>query len=265
MSLKPPRSLSPTKVSSFTDCPLAFRLTVIDRLPEPPSAAAVKGTLVHSALERLVWNHPAGARTPEAARTELDVAWEELRHGTEMEELGLSDEESDAFVADAATLLGNYFSLEDPNLVDPVGVELGLEADLGHLRLRGIIDRLDRRADGELVVVDYKTGRAPSERFEHGKLTGVHLYALLCERVLGRPPAEVRLLYLRDPLEITAVPSPQTLRGQRQRTLAVWDAIERACVSEDFRPRPSRLCSYCNFQSQCPAFGGAPPAVAAAS
>ena len=71
---------------------------------------------------------------------------------------------------------------------------------------------------------------------------------------------EVRLLHLRDPLVITAVPSPQTIRGQRQRTVAVWQAIERACAAGDFRPRPSPLCRFCNFQSLCPVYGGQPPA-----
>ena len=64
--LRVPRSLSPSKVSSFTDCALAFRFSAIDRLPEPPSVAATKGTLVHAALERLYCLAPA-ERTPEAA------------------------------------------------------------------------------------------------------------------------------------------------------------------------------------------------------
>ena len=84
---------------------------------------------------------------------------------------------------------------------------------------------------------------------------GVQTYALLCERMLGRAPTEVRLLHLREPIMITAVATPQTLRGQRQRTTAVWDAIARACAKDDFRPRTGPLCNYCNFKPLCPAFG----------
>ncbi len=87
--------------------------------------------------------------------------------------------------------MDNYFALEDPNEVTPVGVELMLEARIGGVRLRGIIDRLDLTPDGELVVIDYKTGRAPSPAFETVKLIGVHIYALLCEEVLG-PAARSR-------------------------------------------------------------------------
>ena len=265
MPLVPPRPLSPSKVSSFTNCPLAFRLAVIDRLPDPSSAVAVKGTLVHSALEGLIWNHPAGQRTPAVALAELEAAWQVLQGDPEFEGLALDDEQAATFRADAEVLVGNYFELEDPDRVRTLGVELGLEADLGHLRLRGIIDRLDLTDDGDLVVIDYKSGKAPSARFERAKMAGVHIYALLCEQVLGRAPVEVRLLYLRDPIVVTAAPSQQTIRGQRQRTIAVWQAIERACTSEDFRPRPSPLCRFCNFRSMCPVYGGEPPAVAAAS
>ncbi|HMD46204.1 MAG TPA: PD-(D/E)XK nuclease family protein [Acidimicrobiales bacterium] len=265
MPLSAPRSISPSKVTSFTDCPLAFRFSVLERRPEPPSAAAVKGTLVHRTLEGLFWSHPPGARTPEAARHEFDLAWAALGDDPEWAALGLSPEEETAFRADAETLTTNYFAIEDPNTVNPVGVELGLEADLGDVRLRGIIDRLDLTESGDLVVIDYKTGRAPSERYERAKMSGVHIYALLCEVVLGRPPVEVRLLHLREPISIVAVPTEQTLRGQRRRTEAVWDAIERACDKEDFRPRPGPLCRFCNFQALCPANGGTLPDVAVAS
>jgi putative RecB family exonuclease len=254
-----PRSLSPSKVASFTDCPLSFRLSIIDRLPQPPSPAAVRGTLVHRALERLIWHHRAGDRSPEAARHETEAAWAELQSDPEFVSLELAGAEAEAFADEARALVSRYFELEDPDSVDAVGVELGLEADVGDVRLRGIIDRLDRNEHGDLVVIDYKTGRAPSARFEQSRMSGVHLYALLCETVLGRAPVEVRLLYLKDPVAITAEPTAQTIRGQRQRTSAIWSAIERACSTGEFRPRPSPLCRFCNFQAMCPEFGGVPP------
>lgn len=259
MPLTLPRSLSPTRVTSFTDCPLAFRLRSIDRLPEPPSPHMLKGTLVHRVLERLVWEHQGPERTPAVAAAELDRAWEELQVDPDFCALGLAAPDAASFRADAGALVQNYFALEAPDRINAVGVEVSLEADIGGLRLRGIIDRLDMTDSGDLVVIDYKTGRAPGVRYEKSKMTGVHLYALLCEQTLGKVPVEVRLLHLREPLTISASPTDQTLRGQRQRTLAVWQAIERACDHGDFRPRPSGLCRFCNFQAWCPAFGGTPP------
>ena len=160
--------------------------------------------------------------------------------------------------SECGALVDRYLTLEDPDMVNAVGMELKLEINLDGVLLRGIIDRLDVTDDGEFVVVDYKTGRVPSETFEHGSMGGVQFYALLCEELLGRRPSKVRLLYLRGPLSIEAQPTDQTVRAFRQRTAAVWKAIERACESEDFRPKPSPLCRWCSFQSLCPAFGGDP-------
>jgi len=152
MALPVPRSVSPSKVSSFTDCPLAFRFAVIDHRPEPPSPHAVKGTLVHRALERLFWRNAPGDRTPEVARLELAAAVAALDDDPEWAALALDPDQVRIFVADAETLLDNYFALEDPNQVQPVGVELGLEADVGGARLRGIIDRLDRRGLSDVEI-----------------------------------------------------------------------------------------------------------------
>ena len=257
MALDLPRTLSPSKVTAFTNCPLAFRFSQIEHRPEPPSPPSVKGTLVHAALEGLFWHHRAGDRTPATAAAELERAWAMLQDDEEFVQLELDRDAADAFLAEARALVDNYFRLEDPNEAHAVGVELGVETMVDGMRLRGIIDRLDVAPDGSLIVVDYKTGRAPSERFERGSLGGVQTYALLCESVLGRAPAEVRLLYLRQPIAISSVASEQTIRGQRRRTLAVWSAIEKACDAEDFRPHVGPLCDYCNFKASCPAFAAA--------
>ncbi len=254
MALDLPRTLTPSKVVAFTNCPLAFRFSQIERRPEPTSPHAVKGTLVHATLEGLFWHNAPGARTRAAAHAELERCWDELQHDDEYMELALDPDQVEAFLADARTLVDNYFRLEDPNEARAVGIELGVETVVDGMRLRGIIDRLDVAADGSLIVVDYKTGRAPSERYERGSMGGVQTYALLCESLLGRAPAEVRLLYLRQPVAISSVASEQTIRGQRRRAMAVWTAIERACDAEDFRPHVGPLCDHCHFKTSCPAF-----------
>ena len=70
-----------------------------------------------------------------------------------------------------------------------IGLELRLEATVGDLTLWGIIDRLELDDDGELVVTDYKTGRAPAVNREQQRLGGVHFYAFLCDAGLQRLPA----------------------------------------------------------------------------
>src|SRR5690625_3693555 len=70
-------SLSPSRARDFMQCPLLYRFRTIDELPEPPSSAALRGTLVHSVLEN-VFDLPAASRTVEKAQELVGPAWEEL-------------------------------------------------------------------------------------------------------------------------------------------------------------------------------------------
>ena len=262
MALELPVTLSPSKVSSFSDCALAFRFSAIDQLPEAPTVAATKGTLVHLALEHLFEREPAD-RTVDAALVDLDRALEELRDDPDLVGLELDDAAEASFLADARRLVRRYFEIEDPQQIRPVGLELKLEAKVDDIRIRGIIDRLELDEDGGLVVTDYKTGRSPGVTHQQGRLGGVTFYALLCDDLFGVLPTRIQLLYLGDALTISTVPSEQAIRGLRTKLRALWQAIERACEKEDFRPRPGPLCSWCSFHAYCPAKGG-DPALAAA-
>jgi len=258
MPLQLPSSLSPSKVSAFKDCALSFRFSVIDRLPEPASPAATRGTLVHRALEML-FCAPPDERTEEHARHCLDQAFHELSTDKDYLALQLDADQQDEFIAEAAELVSKYFELEDPASVQPIGLELRLEVDVAdHLTLRGIIDRLELDESGQLVVTDYKTGKVPGRQFEQARLGGVHFYSYLCERFFGQRPARVQLLYLSRPEAIITEPTAQSTRGLERRIEAIWSAIGRACERDDFRPSPSRLCDYCSFRQYCPAFGGDP-------
>lgn len=255
MVLPLPASLSPSKVSSFKDCGLAFRLSAIEHLPELPSAPAAKGTLVHRALQMLMWEEPDD-RTLEVALDRLDRAAEEILTGPEYGALELPADERAQFLADAEALIRGYFTLEDPTSVRVIGTELKLSVQIGSLTLRGIIDRLELDHNGALVVTDYKTGRAPSAQVEQARLGGVHFYAYLCQEVFGQRPARIQLLHLREPLSISTIPSDQSIKALQSQTRAIWSAVELACEREDFRPKPGRACSWCAFHAYCPAVGG---------
>ncbi len=256
-ALRPPRSLSPSSMSSFTSCALAYRFAYIQRLPEPPSAPASKGTLVHLALQHLHADPPE-LRTLERALAHLDQARAELANDPDFTGLQLTDDEWSGFHAAAATLVEKYFDLEDPKAVRSIGLELKLEAEIDGVKLRGIIDRLDLGPDGELIVIDYKTGAAPKERWVQKSLAGVHVYSLLCETAFGKRPARVQLLYLATPQAIVATPTDGSTRAVRSKSVAIMQAVQTACERRDFRPSKSALCSYCSFQEFCPVFGGDP-------
>jgi putative RecB family exonuclease len=249
-----PTSLSPSRVESFTSCPLAFRFTSIERLGDQPTLHTTRGSLVHRALQ-LAFTAPPGSRDRSVFAAATERAIEEFRELPDVTLLGLDDDQRLALEDSCRALVERYLTMEDPDAVRAIGLELWLSAEVGDLTLRGIIDRLELR-DGELVVTDYKTGRPPTVGWEQTRLSGVHFYALLCEQVFGRLPAAVRLLYLSTGEVIETAPSARSARFVATRATAVWKAVERACVSGDFQPRPSARCGSCAFQRWCPAFGG---------
>ena len=252
-----PSSLSPSRVSSFTSCPMQFRFSSVQRLPEPPGVATTRGSVVHLALEKL-FERPAAERTPDALAGCLSEALDDYADDPDFIGLRLDEDAVETFRRDCDRLVERYFDMEDPREIRAIGLEVRMAAKVGDLELRGIIDRLELDDDGELVVTDYKTGRAPSGRFEQKSLAGVHFYSFLCEAVLGRRPSKIRLMYLSSGETIETVPSAQSVRFIDTRTTAVWKAVERACTTGDFRPNQSRLCDWCSFRQWCPAFDGDP-------
>jgi putative RecB family exonuclease len=256
MAFPVPVNLSPSRVEAFTSCPLAFRFASIEKLPEPPRAHTTKGSLVHRALELLFSAYRPAERTPDAGMAALAQATAEYE--LELAAIGLPPEDDAAFRADTVRLVRRYFEMEDPRTITDIGVELYLEAQVGRLTLRGIIDRLELDDQGGLIVTDYKTGRPPMAEREQRRLGGVHFYAFLCHQVFGQRPAQIRLMYLSTGEVITVRPSEQSIQFLPRRTAAVWHAVERACEAGDFRPRPGALCDYCAFKAWCPSFGGDP-------
>ena len=251
-----PTSLSPSRVESFTACPLAFRFVNIEKIDDPPSVHTTRGSLVHRALE-LAFMRPNDERTPALFEATTEQAIAEYRVHPDFTRLGLDEAETAVFEQQCRQLIANYLRMENPTTVQAIGVELMLTAQVGDLMLRGIIDRLDLR-DGELVVNDYKTGRAPAVNWEQRSLSGVHFYSLLCLEMFGRVPSVIRLLYLSSGETIETKPSERSARFVASRTAAVFDAVARACQTGDFRARPSARCGVCRFQRWCPSFGGNP-------
>lgn len=253
-------SLSPSRAGDFMTCPLLYRFRVIDRLPEPPSPPAARGTLVHAVLERL-FDEPAAARTPAAARNLLAPQWERLiAEEPSLADLFQDDAEQQTWRDEALQMLDRYFTLEDPTRIEPAHREMSVQALLDSgLTLRGYIDRLDIAPTGEIRIVDYKTGASPREEYEARALFQMKFYALALWRAGGTVPRLLQLIYLGNGEIVRYAPDEADLLATERKINALWQAIDRARTTGDWRPHQSRLCEWCSYQPLCPVFGGTPP------
>ncbi len=255
VELEMPRlqTLSPSRAGDFKTCPQLFKFRAIDRLPEPTSVYQARGTTAHLALQRL-FDHPAVERTPEMLYDLFRGAWTELRGDDEFDGLFEDTESERKWGMESMELLANYFGVEDPTTFDPVDRELDMLEDLDGIVIRGILDRIDRDPDGRLVITDYKTGKAPPERYALPAFFALKIYALLIRRRMGETPKEIRLLYLNGPTEYRLEIDDRQLDAMDGQLRALWNAIDRAMASDRYPTRPGRLCDWCSFKGICPAF-----------
>ena len=259
----PPHTLSPSSMSTFTSCPLAFRFSYIERLPEaavgareqghprPPGPAAPDVAAGRpSARSTTRSSTSPGPRRELAADPEFAAARPHRRGVGRVPRRRrgarpplLRDGGSRARSRCSASSCASRAETAD-------GVVI-----------RGIIDRLELDADGELVVTDYKTGREPGEGWEQQSMAGrPHLLAAV--RADVRPPARsaCSCCTSRSRSGSSPQPSDQSLRGVEVKSGAVMKAVRTACARADFRPRASALCAYCSFREFCPEYGGDPGA-----
>ncbi|HEU4514652.1 MAG TPA: PD-(D/E)XK nuclease family protein [Nocardioidaceae bacterium] len=256
-------SLSPSRASDFMTCPLLYRFRTVDRLPEPSSPDAVRGTVVHKVLEDL-FDLPAPDRTPHQAGEMLQPAWESVLEADPAiaEMFGAEGPEVGAWLGSCRDSLQRYFALEDPTRLEPAERELYVETLLdSKLLLRGFVDRIDVAPTGEIRVVDYKTGKAPHPAFEAKALFQMKFYALVLWRTRGVVPAMLQLIYLGSGELLRYSPDESDLRATERKVEALWKAIDLAQQTGDWRPRRSALCGWCAHQALCPEFGGTPPAL----
>jgi len=254
-------TLSPSRASDFKTCPQLYKFRSIDRIPTEPTIYQARGTTAHLALERL-FALPAAQRTPERLYDLFREAWTELKP-EDYPDLFSDVEDERQWGIESLTLLADYFSMEDPASFEPSELEMDLTVDVGTMTIRGILDRMETvtetAADGTsrdvLVITDYKTGKAPPERYANKAFFALKIYALLIRITRGVTPDRIRLLYLNGPTEYTMDINDGQLDAMERQLEALWTAIDKAISTGAWPARTSPLCDWCDFKAElCPAW-----------
>jgi RecB family exonuclease len=245
---------TPTRLSTWLDCPRRYRMTYLDRPPPPkgpPWAHNSVGASVHNALAGW-WRLPREKRTVTAAGDLLERGW--LGDGF------ADDAQSAQHRGRCRAMVETYVTGLDPTQ-EPVGVERTVATRTDLIAFSGRIDRLDDR--GSLVVVDYKTGRHLLTVDDARASMPLALYALAAQRVMRRPCYRVELHHLPSGRVLAWEHTAESLARQLDRAQDI--AAECASADERYRepgdggrgdetfpPRSGTWCGWCDYRAQCP-------------
>ena len=255
-----PYRLSPSRAADYRNCPLRYRYLTIDKFPEPKTPEPVRGTLVHSVLEKM-FDLPENQRTPSRARKMMVGEWDSmLAENPEYQDL-MDETGSEGWLGGAQKLLDTYFKMEDPKRINPARQELKTTFKLNDdVTLLGFIDRVDvAPKTGDIRILDYKTGKSPKLGYEQKSLFQLKFYALALKKATGKTPKMLQLMYLGDGRSIRYEPTDADLVQTEKEIGALWGKIKESIDSGEFKPRKSGLCAYCNFKDKCPEYGGTIP------
>jgi putative RecB family exonuclease len=244
-------SCTPSRLVAF-DCPRRYRMTYIDR-PTPPRGAPwahnTLGAIVHLALHRW-WSLPQPQRTPAGGASLIEKNWQ---HD------GFRDpEQSATWRVRARDWVQQYLVEIDPDR-EPIGVERTVAATSTRLAISGRVDRIDDR-DGELVVVDYKTGRFVPDRDTARGSLALALYAIGATRTLRRPCRRVELHHLPsgtvaafEHSELSLARHVERAEASADDIVAATDTLAAGAHPDDvFPPMPGPSCGWCDFRRHCP-------------
>ncbi|HEX5540418.1 MAG TPA: PD-(D/E)XK nuclease family protein [Micromonospora sp.] len=253
---------TPSRLGTYADCPRRYRYAYLDRpAPQkgPPWAHNSLGSSVHTAL-RSWYALPPERRDPAVLPRLLRGTW--VREGYRDDE-----QERQAFRAALDWLEAYVDTLESE--AEPLGVERVVAVKTAVLAFNGRADRIDLRPgpDGdELVIVDYKTGRAGRDADDARGSQALALYAYAAERVFRRPCRRVELHHLPSGTVAAHEHTVESISrhvSRAEETARDIMAAERAVAEgadpdAEFPPSPGSLCSWCDYRRVCPAGVDAP-------
>lgn len=250
---------TPSRLTSWVDCPRRYRLTYLDR-PRPQAGPAWAhnsfGAGLHNALAGW-WRLPRSNRTVDAAADLLDAGWSAE---------GFRDSaQSGAWLERGRALVRRYVAALAPDR-EPLGVERTVAARTQRLALSGRIDRLDDR-NGELVVVDYKTGRRPLTVDDTRGSIALALYAVAAAATMRRACVRVELHHLPTGEVHAFEHTEESLQRQVRRAEQIADEAVAATTAfaadagaDMFAPRPGAQCGWCDMRAHCPEGAATVPA-----
>jgi putative RecB family exonuclease len=243
----------------FEQCPRRYKFRYVEKFDagDRVSIESFLGGRVHEALERLYELVMYGKLWSEQELLDFyDKIWENQKPL----DLAIRDEDLDEehFREKGRRMLSDYYREYHPFDQDrTVALERNVVVNLdedGKYRIRGIIDRLAVKADGTMVVCDYKTARSMVSQTNLDEDRQLALYQLAVQQLWpDRDRYELVWHYLAIPEKRTSERTDADLDRLVDETIRLIREIEQAQLDDNFPTKESRLCNWCEYMSFCPA------------
>ncbi|GAA0538130.1 RecB family exonuclease [Saccharopolyspora thermophila] len=255
--------VTPARLGTWAQCPRKYRMTYLDR-PTPTRAGAwansTLGAVVHNAL-RAYFELKADRRSPERAAALVREYWKNDGFA--------SPEQAAEHRRRAQEWVRGYVAQLPPG-TEPLAVERWVSAPVGSIIAEGRVDRIDDRR-GELVVVDYKTGRHGLRTDDARLSLALGLYALAVRRTMHRPCRRVELHHLPTATVAGWDHTAESLAELQERAERLAAELQEATEALDdgadadalFPVQTGKHCSWCDFRAHCAAGRQAAPSLSA--
>jgi len=241
------KTLSYSQMNTYELCPLKYKYQHVLKIPTPPAAQLSLGNSLHIVLQKF-YQEFMHDRTLGLDRmfALLETSWIPVGYGSRSQANYTKEE--------AKQLLENYYhSFHSPE-IDILDLEKGFKIRIGStVFLTGKIDRVDQKADGEIEIIDYKTGKKPDEK-KLKKDMQLAIYAMAAHDpgLYAKPIAKIHLsfYYLQGREKITV----QKTEGDIQKVSAYVSEVAKEIQEGVFTPRVGVWCDSCPFKMLCEAW-----------
>ncbi len=248
-----------SRLNSFDACPRQYKFAYIEKaqVEKPVSVEAFMGASVHHALEKLYRFKDSGKIMPVEDFIKVYLErWEgpdKASIKVTVEGMAVED-----YIANGEKALRKYYEKYHPfDEGEIIGLEHFINFPLdpeGRYAITGKIDKIVKRPDGVLEIVDYKTSRSLITQPILDDDTQMGLYQAGVNTQWPQfDQVELKQVFLVKDIEMKTVMPPDKIDEIKYRAFQKILEIERAIKEDDFKPKESKLCDYCVFFSLCPA------------
>ena len=238
-------------MATFRQCPLKFKYNKIDKIPDPSGKEALMGNFVHDVLEELYKVEPEG-RSKEQAQSLAREMWSGRNWEKRIKPLVPDAEEYRMFRWKAWWCIENLWKIENPEEIEPDGLEYELNGEVSGVQLKGFIDRFTMDEGGGVVISDYKTGKVPRKEYVDERFMQLRIYGTLIDALDIGHTSSLELLYLKDGVKFEVPFGDEDITKTSVYVRSAKDDIDKACATGDFPAQKSVLCGWCCYKGICP-------------